>query len=288
MSGFNQSVLDTFDIMRISRRQKLVGSASVIGNVVTNDYDLNEIFKENRANKMDSLTRLYFMFLWKFEKIYNSPTLWIVDFKCGSYNNEPIRWSMHDLGKGYVTRGEKRISFVDCLTQKDTKTKLDVVLLLNNRFIEISELYYICVNGKSNFNNNDFKTGKIVNDLKDDMDELIKDHNYFKSFKREFRILSILDKNQKRQDELQDLFNGIWGYLYYAITQLKTLIVMKEQTFKPISANIFLQVQQQLKDDIGKIVNYKYAISWLNTDITVKKIENIISYLTKYLNKKIK
>ena len=288
MSSFNNSVLETFDIMRISRRQKLVGSASVIGNVVTNDYDLNEMFEEKRVNKMDSLTRLYFMFLWKFEKIYNSPTLWMVDFKCGEYNNEPIRWNVEDLGKGHVIISGHRINFIDCLTQKDTKTKLDVVLLLNNRFIEISELYYICVNGKSNFNKEDFTRGKIVNELRDDMDVLINEHNYFKSLKREFRILSILDKNPKRQNELQDLFNGIWGYLYYAISQLKTLILMKEQTFKNISSDIFLSVQQQIKDDIGKIVNYKYGISHLDTDITVDIIEKIISYLTTYLNNKIK
>ena len=288
MSSFNNSVLETFDIMRISSRQKLVGSASVIGNVITNDYDLNEMFEEKRVDKMDSLTKLYFMFLWKFEKIYNSPNLWMVDFKCGEYNNEPIRWNMEDLGKGYVIISGHRLQFIDCLTQKDTKTKLDVVLLLNNRFIEISELYYICVNGKSNFNKEDFTKGKIINELRDDMDVLIAEHNYFKALKREFRILSILDKNPKRQNELQDLFNGKYGYLYYTISQLKTLVTMKEQTFKCVDEEIFLNVQQQIKDDIGKIVNYKYGISHLNTDITVDIIEKIIAYLTTYLNNKIK
>lgn len=287
MSGFNNDVLETFDIMRISRRQKLVGSASVLGNIVTNDYDLNEIFEEVKANKMDSLTRLYFMFLWKFEKIYNSTNLWIVDFKCGEYDTEPIRWNIDDMGNGYKTINKKKIMFVDCLTQSNTKTKLDVVLLLNNRFVEISELYYIKVNNKSNFNPNDFKRGTVINQLKDDMNTLIDEKNYFKALKREYRILSILGKNKKRQQVLADLFNGVCGYLYYSISQSNTLIQMKQQTFKPVDDAIYLSVQQNIKDDIGKIINYKYGISHLNRDIGIKSIETIIKYLTKVLNQEL-
>lgn len=293
--GFNNALTDTFDIMRISRRQKLVGSASILGNIITNDYDLNEIFDEEKTNPMDSLTRLYFMFIWKFKKIYTSSNLWIVDFKCGSFNGEPIRWTMKDLERGYIELRSvanhiggftaERILFVDCLVQSNTKTKLDVVLLLNNRFIEISEIYFIRINNKSNFNENDFRLGTIINELYDDMQQLIIEKNIFKSLKREYRILSLLDRDKNRQEVLSQLFNGKYGYLYYTISQLKTLIIMKEQTFKPVEDAIFLQVQQVLKDDISKILNYNYAFSKLNEPIdNVKIIETIISYLTEYLN----
>lgn len=290
LKGFNDAVTDTFDILRISKRQKLVGSASIVGNVIMNDYDLNEMFEENRTDKMDSLTKLYFMFLWKFEKIYNTPTLWMVDFKCGEYNNEPIRWDLHDLGRGFkdIGRPSRRIQFVDCLTQKNTKTKIDVVLLLNNRFIEISELYYIRVNGKSNFSTDDFKLPKVVQELSTDMNELIAEKNYFKALKREYRILSILKRDTDRQDMLTDLFNGKYGYLYYAISQLKTLVTMKEQTFKCVDEEIFLNVQQNIKDDIGRVLNYGYASKQLDKKISVKVIEGIVSYLTEYLNYRIK
>jgi hypothetical protein len=274
--------------MRISRRQKLVGSASVIGNIITNDYDLNEIFTEKRTHPMDSLTKLYFMFLWKFEKIYNSPNKWIVDFKCGEYRKEPIRWSMQDLGKGYKDFGSNRIQFVDCLIQYNTKTKLDVVLLLNNRFIEISELYYIKVNGQANFKTDEFNITSVVENLCKDMEELIDEGNYFKALKRQYRILSILKKDKKQQDILTDLFNGKYGYLYYAISQLKTLILMKEQQFRPVDETIFYSVQQNIKDDISRVLNYSYASSVLNNSVSITVINNIIDYLTKYLNYRIK
>jgi len=282
LNGFNNAIIDTFNIMRISTRQKLVGSASVLGNVITNDYDLNEMVQGQ------SIKKLHQMFIQKFDTIYNSPTHWIIDFKSGKYNNEPIRWNIKDLKRGYKSIGGSRILFVDCLVQSDTKTKLDVVVLLNNRFVEVSELYYISVNGKANFSTDDFKIETVIKELSDDMNELIREKNYFKALKREYRILSILKRDTDRKDMLTDLFNGKYGYLYYAISQLKTLVIMKEQTFRKVSDEIFLLVQQNIKDDISRVLNYSYANKKLDVTISVGVIDGIISYLTEYLNYRIK
>jgi len=288
LDGFNDSLLKTFDIMRISKRQKLVGSAAITGNIITNDYDLNEIYEENSKNDMDILTKLYLMFLWKFKTIHESNDLWITDFKCGEYNDEPIRWTMKDIEQGYKNIGKVRLFFTNCLTQTNTVTKLDTVMLLNNRFVEISEIYYIKVNGLSNFNTDDFKIGKVINNLKDDIDELIMNKNYFKALKREYRILDILHKQPKRREMLNDLFNGQYGYLYYIISQLKTLVLMKEQKFRAVPEQIFQVVQQSIKDDIGKIVNYRYSITHLNNpNVSVQSINVMIDYLTEYLNYRI-
>lgn len=283
LQGFNNAILDTFNIMRISTRQKLVGSASVLGNVITNDYDLNEMVQGQSIKKLQQ------MFIQKFASIHNSPTHWIIDFKCGEYNEEPIRWDVKELKRGYKNIGGSRVlRFVDCLVQSDTKTKLDVVVLLNNRFVEVSELYYISVNGKANFSTDDFKIETVIKELSDDMNELIAEKNYFKALKREYRILSILKRDTSRQDMLTDLFNGKYGYLYYAISQLKTLVYMKEQTFRKVPDEIFLLVQQNIKDDISRVLNYAYASKQLDGHITVGVIEGIISYLTQYLNYRIK
>lgn len=286
LQGFNNALLNTFDIMRISKRQKVVGSASITGNIITNDYDLNEIFEQNSNNDMNVLTKLYLMFLWKFKKIHESKDLWITDFKCGEYNDEPIRWNLKDMERGYKNIKNVRIFFTNCLTQTNTTTKLDTVMLLNNRFVEISEVYYIKVNGLSNFNTDDFKIGKVINSLRDDMDELIMDKNYFKALKREYRILDLLQKQPKRREMLNDLFNGQYGYLYYAISQLKTLVLMKEQEFRNISDSVFELVQQSIKDDISKIINYRYSITHLNNpNVSVSMITNMIDFLNTYLNK---
>ena len=51
---------------------------------------------------------------------------------------------------------------------------------------------------------------------------------------------------------------------------------------------LFLLVQQNIKDDISRVLNYAYASKQLDGHITVSVIEGIISYLTQYLNYRIK
>ena len=63
---------------------------------------------------------------------------------------------------------------------------------------------------------------------------------------------------------------------------------MKEQKFRAIPEQIFEVVQQSIKDDIGKIVNYRYSITHLNNpNVSVHSINVIIDYLTEYLNYRI-
>jgi len=288
IKGFNNALLTTFDVMRISKRQKLVGSASVLGNIITNDYDLNEMFEEKSKNDMDILTKLYLMFLWKFKTIFDSKDLWIIDFKCGEYNGEPIRWTMEDMNNGYKNIGSNRLFFTNCLTQINTITKLDVVQLINNRFVEISEIYYIKVNGLSNYSISDFTLGHIGNTLYDDMEDLIMTKNYFKALKRQYRLLVLFDRKPKTQSKLTELFNGQYGQLYYVISQLKTLILMNEQMFRSVSNETLLQVQQNIKDDLGKVLNYEYAIINLNHVSTIRNLNTIINFLNNYLNTKVK
>ena len=67
LQGFNNAILDTFNIMRISTRQKLVGSASVVGNIITNDYDLNETV----IGSKDTLKKLHQIMILIVKKKYN-------------------------------------------------------------------------------------------------------------------------------------------------------------------------------------------------------------------------
>ena len=52
--------------MRISKRQKLVGSAAITGNIITNDYDLNEIYKLMKESLNHDLIITY-----RYKKKYN-------------------------------------------------------------------------------------------------------------------------------------------------------------------------------------------------------------------------
>jgi hypothetical protein len=275
----NNNITDTFALMRISTRQKLVGSSAVIGNIITNDYDLNEIV-EKKGDEELILYSIYKIFCKKFQDIYNTNDRWIVDFKCGERAGEPIRWIRQDLLRSSVF-------FMKCILQKSV-CKLDVVQFLNGRFVEISEIYYFNINGKTNYNDTEFDLPYIIHQLEKDRLDLIREGNIFKALKREYRILDLMNRNKARQKKLNDLFNGSLGWLYYAISQLNTLIIMKKQSFRRVPTDIFRTVYQTVKDDIGRVIEYSYANKVLdNPKSTVSKLERIIKYLNSVLNTKL-
>ena len=279
LDSINDSITETFAMMRISTRQKLVGSSSIVGNIVTNDYDLNELV-ERKGDEEQILYKIYKLFLEKFREIYDTTDRWIVDFKCGEIAGSPIRWNRYDIQ-------HKSVLFMKSILQKSV-CKLDIIQYINGRFVEISEVYYFNINNKTNFNDNEFELPYIIHQLEKDRLELIQEGNRFKALKREYRILDLTNRNKKRQSKLTDLFNCVVGWLYYCISQLYTLIIMKEQDFRRVPIEIYRSVQQIIKDDIGRVVDYGYANKVLNNDkANVSKVEKIIEYLTAILNTKL-
>jgi len=270
--SFNNEIQDTFALMRISSRQKLVGSSSVIGNIITNDYDLNEMVIE-KGNEVEIINKIYMIFKTKFKLAYKTKDTWIVDFKCGMMNDEPIRWNRSDINRGRY--GD--IKFIDAILTG--KCKIDIVQYLNGRFIEISEIYYFNINGKKNYNDNEFDKQNILYELEQDKIKFINDGNIFKALKREYRILDILGKSKKRQSKLDSIFNSPLGWLYYCISNIKTILIMKEQSFRKVPFDIFMTVQQTIKDDIGKVIDYPYSIEVLDNRSTITQLNRIVEYL---------
>ena len=281
---FNDAITDTFAMMQLSTRQKLVGSASVVGNIITNDYDLNELFKSN-GNMDKILLKIWKMFCKKFNNIYKTTDVWIVDFKCGEQNGNPIRWNRTNLLEGSTASG---IKFVDCILQPNTVCKLDIVQYLNGNFSEISEMYYFDINNKTNTNPNDLELSGIIHNLEKDRLELLADGNLFKAMKREYRILDLLHKKPNRIAKLDQIFNGELGLLYHCISDLNTVIIIKEQNFRDVSDMIFHRVQQTIKDNIGRVVE-TYNWNVLNDPrASVCDIQKLVDTLNKYLNKQLK
>ena len=59
--------------------------------------------------------------------------------------------------------------------------KMDIVVLLNSRFIEITEVYNIYIDGESNF---DYSIDYVRHELMHDMQEHIKEGNFMKRIKQ--------------------------------------------------------------------------------------------------------
>jgi hypothetical protein len=133
---------------------------------------------------------LYREFLHIFEQAYKDPNYYILDFKCGVYKNEPIRWSYKKLLEGEQTIDGKVFSFQECLLMDDDSNtiKLDICFLYNNIFTDINCLYFIhhVINKNKKKKAKAMETKLVSKQLLDEIKELEKNKEYFKSMKRHF------------------------------------------------------------------------------------------------------
>lgn len=248
LTDYNNSLIKVMNLMSITRKYKVVGSANLRTSEFIQDYDLDGMFKTkgNEQKILDSLTA-------KFKRIFSdahkNPALFITDFKAGTdpYSDLfKLRWNKDDIKKGYkiLGNGEKKF-FRDCLMDK-VRMKLDMVYLLDGEFIEMSEIYRLNINGRKNYDDTN-----IVEELKHEIVKYKKEGNYYKMYKREFSLLRHQGKNKKRQIQLINLFNSNAGLLNNLINQLKIIQNVCIQTFR----------KPKLDDVRGNLQSIKFKLS---------------------------
>ena len=135
------------------------------------------------------------MRLWKVkQKILYTPISkvclkLITDFKLEeNAKGEPLRWTYEEIKR----RENNGITFEDALKQK-SMIKMDIVMLHDGRFLEISEVYNIYIDGESN---SDYSIENIRKELTDDMKKMIRDGNLMKALKRKYSILNLDNKDK--------------------------------------------------------------------------------------------
>ena len=123
---------------------------------------------------------IYNHFKSVFEIIGSSDNTIITDFKMGeNAKGDPLRWDYEAIKR----RENNGITFEQALKQK-SMIKMDVVTLLNGRFIEITEVYNIY--GSSNA---DYSIENVRHELMHDMQEQIKEGNYMKALKKTIQFI---------------------------------------------------------------------------------------------------
>jgi len=289
-SDYMNPLLQVFDKLSIQTKYKVLGSASLRSTMYINDYDLHDYFKSNSSNALNRITQ---HFKKLFKDTYDSRTKWITDMKCGinpygtTDEERKMRWDRCDIARGYkIINGHKKY-FKDCILDP-TIMKIDYVVLLNGQLTEISENYNITIKGKSNEIDNDFEE-----EMKEEIEKYTKQGNLFKAYKREFSLLRYQDKNKKRQTKLIQLFNSEAGYLNKIIGNLKLIMIMTEQNFRPVSAHDLITNLQIIKQQLSfsfeiKIKSFSKDIDKICEQESWDKLEKIINYLQKKLNNYLK
>lgn len=269
---FNSNLTNVFNLLSISGHYNIVGSASVKKIYYNSDIDLNEI------DEFKSFKTVYEKFKHIFQVCKQNKDIFITDFKCGVDNNkEPIRWSYDDVMKGY----HNNKSFEDCLKDK-SMIKLDVVVLLNGIFVEITEVYFLKIGNYTNYDKNELDSTKIKVKLQKELKELIDNGMYFKALKRIFSILQMQDKNKTLQNKLITFFNSETGILYKANADLLVLINVIENTFRKPNINDIKNNLQIIKQNLSiQTETHKNCSIILNDICKQNNLNNMKIYIYK-------
>jgi hypothetical protein len=259
-------------LMSLESKINIVGSANVKRNLYYSDYDL---FQKVRGK---SKQLIYNHFKAIFNIIKSSSNVVISDFKLGEDDKgESLRWDYNDIMKGE----NGGVSFKDAL-KMESIIKLDIIIYVNGRFIEISEVYNVYLDGKSNMN---YSKDEVIKELTEDYKELVNDGNYFKALKRMYSIIKLNDENDSRLNILVDYFNQPIGLLYRCKSDLETINIIL--TYNKFTLEQIKNSLQMIKEIVSAfpITNNINQISTLtNKDKMKIQLTKQIKIIKDYVN----
>ena len=293
LNEFSKSIRNVFNLMTISRKYSVIGSASYKNIRYISDYDLNETFKCDLTTEQ-CLQKIYTLFRDKFNEAKKNLNWFIIDFKCGEDSNgEALRWNANDIKNGFkiMDNGEK-IKFQDCILMKSIM-KLDMIALIDGRFHEFSDNYLIKFNDQANFFPHDVSTNHLLNSIQHDFSfYFYSEKNYFKALKRAFAYWSLESKvkNMVKLTILFEFFNSPVGLFYKLHNEINTIQLVIENTFrKPkmedLENNIEI-IMNQLKPFSLKFIesHLKKLLFTLTEKSMLEHLEKVKQFLFKKVN----
>jgi len=270
---YNNNIKKIVKLMSLESKVNIVGSAKIKRNIYYSDYDSFETVKGKTKNI------IYNHFKSLFEIIKSVDNTIITDFKLGeNAKGEPLRWTYEEIKR----RENNGITFDDAIKQKSI-IKMDIVTLLNGRFIEITEVYNIYIDGESN---SDYSIDNVRKELTDDMNEHIKEGNLMKALKRKYSLLNLDNKNKAVREKLIDYFNSPIGLLNRSKSDLETMLLVIESPKFDIDE--IRNSLQMLKESISAfpVENNLEMISMMKTKDKMKvPIYKMILRLKEFINK---
>lgn len=200
-----------------------------------------------------------------------------------------LRWNLVEINRGYkILYPKRQKTFIDSIDDK-TIIKLDIIALINCKFIEMSNIFEF-YNKEGKVLN--IKQTNIFNRIIDDIKSLKKNKQYMKMFKRYFSLAKI-QKKINLLESLIKLFNSNLGLIYKVKSDFKTLIDLMNLNNPPMK-EIFNNIQM-LKSQLGNVYEYQLDNSIFSKiddiekgktkKIIIKRLSFIVDYLNDFVNK---
>jgi hypothetical protein len=238
IEDYSKNLQDVFNVLTITGKYQIIGSASLNSIRYNSDYDLQE-FINDKSNK-NVLDKIYNYFKKKFIYCKKNKNYFITDFKCGiGLDGEPLRWDYKKIIEG-INDG---ITFQNALLQKST-IKMDMIVLIDGIFTEFSENYYFKIGKDTNYYNENIELG-----IKKSLNEYLYMKNYWKVLKRLFSLLlREKKKNKTKLIKLIDFFNSNVGLINKCKNEFDILLIVIDQKFRKPKLDDILYNIEKIKE----------------------------------------
>ena len=254
-----------FKFLSITGLQTLVGSAADDDVIYSADYDLMEQkdFKKTNNVYEDILT----LFRKKYiQALKPNSNIWIIDFKCGMFRGQPIRWDKESIKLGYVVINDEPKYFVDCL-QQESRIKMDVIAVDPNGVLnEYSDIYFIRIGTRSL--SREINEEESAKSIYSDFHYYIEEKNYYKAVKRLYSYAKLTNAKPLIK-ELLKVINSNLGVNSKMIADIGIITALIDNNFKKVNKKLI-----------------EYNLSKLNIQVAKNKsLTSIKGYLEELISK---
>lgn len=175
-----------------------------------------------------------------------------------------------------------------------TTMKIDLVIRVGERFIEMSENYYITYGGETNYDKSLSTKEVIIASLQKQIEEYAVSDK-MKSLKRLFSLLR-LERNEENEKtlypiavKLVNFFNSETGFMSKIKNEIAILELLMEQQFRPVEWRLIYDNLQLIKEEIANV--YKVTL-WdqifiIINKMTARKAPHDLNAIKQHLQEKI-
>lgn len=190
-----------------------------------------------------------------------------------------LRWNLNDLKKGYLKQNNKIFYLKDEIKYKNSQLKVDILLPVTDKYMEITNFYLLKVKNKKGKIDDMTYESELIDSLKEQITDLISadEPKYYKISKRLWTMTRSFYKNNKshillkRLRNLTKLLNNRIGVIYQIKAESETLLLLYEKM--NISNITHKIIAGQLSDWANRI---SYALLDRQTENILVKMANIL------------
>ena len=244
----------------------------MMNGIYTPHKDLNEIlyakYKEGLFTKDEFFSMHLCLIQIHDDKDNTKLNEWAYDYIYNLIRNKRVlRWSAQEIMKGYkIISMNRKYTLADAI-KDDTMVKIDLIVFLNGKFMEITNLLFITYTDTDAYGNEIEVPVNVSEDvlhnlanLKLEVEKLYYSDKFYspmKACKRIYAIMRATREYEYLEKQVVPILNSSASLIYQIKSELEAIIIVLENKFSKINVD---RIFNQLQDIKGRL-NYNLDIS---------------------------